>query len=218
MTKKFTRALALLLTLVLTLSTIPGSVAAVGEEVTEEDIYVFDRDANGNYLYLYQSPCMLGYDLNKKYGGNGVPIQAFVFNMYNTRDNEYFPTYCTDIHINPVKGADYHRLNLEDSTFSANAADLIRAILMEGFYINPIEYASDETAHKAAADAKAASLGNASGVTDLTVGEAIAATQAAIWKAAPAEQKAQNILNPQKAPAPGAFCPICSIAVNRQIW
>ncbi len=57
---------------------------AADAEITEVDTYVLNRDGNGESLYLYQSPCMIGYDLNNQYGGNGVPIQAFVFTMYKS--------------------------------------------------------------------------------------------------------------------------------------
>ena len=182
--KRFTRPLALLLALVLTLSILPGTAAAAGEAITkEEQTYVFDRDKNGETLYLYQSPCMLGYDINNQYGGNGVPIQAFVFTMYNKETQTHFPTYCTDIHVTAVQGSDYRRLNLEDSTFSSNVAGLIRAILINGFYIIPKAGESDAD-HAERVNKKVADLGAAAGVEDLTVGEAIAATQAAIWRTA----------------------------------
>ena len=158
-------------------------VSASAEEVKEGDTYVFDRDANGGSLYLYQSPCMIGYDVDNRYGGNGSPIQAFVFSMYDTETEEHFPTYCTDINITAVQGEDYRLLNLEDSPFSGSSGGLIRAILKEGFYIIPIDGESD-AAHADRVNAKAAALGTAAGIDDLTVGEAIAATQAAIWRSA----------------------------------
>lgn len=147
------------------------------------DLYVYHRDGNGESLYLYQSPCMLGYDIDNQYGGNGVPIQAFLYTMYNTQTGEHFPTYCTDIHTTAVRGAYYRRMNLEDSPFAASAAGKIRAILNNGFYIIPIAGESD-SAHAARVKAKTEKLGAAAGVDNLTTGEAIAATQAAIWQAA----------------------------------
>lgn len=159
------------------------TVSADGTTITENATYVLDRDSNGDYLYQYQSPCMLGYDINNQNGGNGSPIQCFVFTMYDTVNGKHFPTYCTDIHVTAVQGGDYRRLNLEDSPYAESAAGQIRAILQEGFYIIPIEGESTE-AHADRVNAKAEELGKAAGVDDLTVGEAISATQAAIWKVA----------------------------------
>lgn len=124
---------------------------------------------------------MIGYDLDNQYGGNGIPIQAFIYTMYNSATGKPFPTYCSDIHITAVQGANYRRLNLEDSSFSAHAAGMIRAILENGFYITPID-GETEADHAARVSAKTAELVAASGAEGLTTGEAIAATQAAIWK------------------------------------
>ena len=158
---------------------IPASAEDV--QITESSTYVLNRDGNGEHLYLYQSPCMIGYDFDNKYGGNGVPIQAFIFTMYNSVTNEHFPTYCSDINIAAVQGTDYRRLNLEDSPFSGSAAGRVRAILQNGFYIIPIEGESAAD-HAARVNAKVAELARASGLDSLTVGEAIAATQTAIWQ------------------------------------
>ncbi len=174
------RILCFVLSIILILSVFALPVFSA-DEITESNTYVLNRDGNGERLYLYQSPCMIGYDLNNQYGGNGVPIQAFVYTMYNEITGEHFPTYCGDIHITAVQGTDYRRLNLEDSSFSANAAGKVRAILQEGFYIIPINGESDAD-HATRVAAKTAELAAASGAEGLTTGEAIAATQAAIWQ------------------------------------
>lgn len=162
-------------------STYSFSAFAANEDVSEDNTYVLNRDGNGEPLYTYQSPCMIGYDLNNKYGGNGVPIQAFIYTMYNEITGEHFPTYCGDINISAIQGTDYRRLNLEDSSFSANSAGRVRAILQEGFYIIP-ESGESDADHAARVAAKTLELAAASGAEGLTTGEAIAATQAAIWQ------------------------------------
>ncbi len=176
----FKRIISLVLSLVILLS-LASSVTAADTEITESSTYVLDRDGNGETLYRYQSPCMIGYDMNNQYGEKGIPIQAFVFTMYNQVTGEHFPTYCGDINVTAVQGANYRRLNLEDSSFSASAAGKIRAILQEGFYIIPIDGESDDD-HATRVSEKTAALAAASGAEGLTTGEAIAATQAAIWK------------------------------------
>ena len=179
---RFTKGfLSFILSVFLILSVIIVPVRAEDTEVTESSTYVLNRDSNGEQLYLYQSPCMIGYDIDNKYGGNGVPIQAFIFTMYNSVTDEHFPTYCSDINITAVQGANYRRLNLEDSHFSKGSAGRIRAILLEGFYIVPINGETDAE-HEARVNAKVAEIAKASGAEGLTTGEAIAATQAAIWQ------------------------------------
>ena len=170
-------SLAVLLVFALSMLTVPVAAA----EITESATYVLNRDGNGEALYRYQSPCMIGYDLNEQYGGNGVPIQAFIYTMYNSTTGKSFSTYCSDIHITAVQGANYRRLNLEDSSFSAHAAGKLRAILQQGFYIIAVDGESDAD-HAARVNAKTAALAAASGAEGLTTGEAIAATQMAIWK------------------------------------
>lgn len=178
--RKVAKKLFLLLAIALTVSFSSEVFAA---EIQESDTYVLDRDANGGYLYLYQSPCMLGYDINNQYGGNGVQTQIFVFSMYNTQDHTFIPAYCIDMGITAVQGADYRRLNLEDSTYAGNVAGKLRAILKNGFYFTPEEMATEEI-HLANINQRLAELEQASGAVNLTVGEAISATQTALWQTA----------------------------------
>lgn len=178
---QFQRILSFMLSFFLVLSVFCAPVFSADTEISESNTYVLNRDGNGEPLYRYQSPCMIGYDINNQYGGNGIPIQAFIYTMYNALTDEHFPTYCGDIHVTAVQGTDYRRLNLEDSSYSANSAGKIRAILQEGFYIIPIKGESDAE-HEARVNAKTAELAAASGAEGLTTGEAIAATQAAIWQ------------------------------------
>ena len=175
------RIISFILSVLLILSSIAVPVFAEDPEVTEEDTYVLNRDGNGENLYQFQSPCMLGYDFNNENAPASIPIQAFIFTMYNSLTDEHFPTYCADINVPANLGSDYHRLNLEDSAFSAAASGMIRAILQEGFYVVPIKGESDAD-HAARVAAKTAALAEASGAEGLTTGEAIAATQAAIWR------------------------------------
>lgn len=156
---------------------------AADGDISEEETYVLNRDGNGEQLYLFQSPSMLGYDLNNQYGYPGKSVQAFVYTMYNSATDKHFPTYCVDIHVPAKQGANYRRLNLEDSSYSAAASGVLRAILSEGFYIIPEKNESD-TDLAARVSARTAALGKAAGVENLLTGEAIAATQAAIWQIA----------------------------------
>lgn len=174
--KMFRRILSMMLLLALMLSMVPGVSAA---DLTEEDTYVLNRDANGNYLYQYQSCYALSHDYNKIYGGAGKLTQVFVYTMYNRQSQVHIPAYCVDISVTAEQGWDYRRLNLEDSTYFGSAAGRMRAIVLEGFYI-PAGVAD----HDASVREKLTALSEASGVEGLTASEALAATQAAIWQAA----------------------------------
>ena len=174
--KTFRRILVMMLLLSLVLSMVPGVTAA---DLTEEDTYVLNRDANGDALYQYQSCYALSHDYNKIYGGAGKLTQVFVYTMYNRQSQVHIPAYCVDISVTAEQGWDYRRLNLEDSTYFGSAAGRMRAIVLEGFYI-PAGTAD----HDASVQAKLKTLGEASGVEGLTASEALAATQAAIWQAA----------------------------------
>lgn len=181
--KLLKRTLSLLLVLVLVLAMVPSAFAAT--EIEEKDTYVLKRtdltgDAMGPNL-LYTSL----YLFQRLYNGAAKNDQVNIYNMYDTRTLETIPVYCTDITTEAVAGMTYRRLNLEDSSFSSSAAGLIRAILMNGFYVEEISGESS-TDHENRARAAAAALGKAAGIegADLTVSEAISATQFAIWQAA----------------------------------
>ena len=142
---------------------------AADGDISEEETYVLNRDGNGEQLYLFQSPSMLGYDLNNQYGYPGKSVQAFVYTMYNSATDKHFPTYCVDIHVPAKQGANYRRLNLEDSSYSAAVSGVLRAILSEGFYIIPEKNESD-TDLPARVSARTAALGKAAGVENLLTG------------------------------------------------
>lgn len=171
------RILVLLLSVLLLMSMVPvGGITAEEGEFTDEDVYVLDRDRYGTSLYFFQSP----FKFNYSKAGKSAVTQIFVFSMHNTTTDEYFPTYCLDIGVVAPEGAVYRRMNLEDSPYSAGVSGMIRAIVKEGFYVVPSGNATlDEVAAMVSADT--AALAEAAGVPDLTTGEAIAATQAAIW-------------------------------------
>lgn len=180
------RVVLLLLTLALMLSMVPAAVADVGEE----DIYVLQRALDGAEPNLaYASP----YSFDYKYVITKDNIMAGwktvdMFSMHNTLNKrELIPTYCLDMTVEAKSGTLYHRLNLEDSSYAASVAGRIRAIMLKGFYIeNPGQYASDE-AHQEAINDKISDIStdaNNAGftVTNLTMGEAMSATQLAIWE------------------------------------
>ena len=180
--KALRSAMSLLLVAVLLLSAVPTVFAEENpENITESQTYVFGgRNSEGfqGKNYQYESMYNAGYNYNNKYSSPYVSISIDVFTLYNSDTGKVTPGYCLDIHTAAKAGTVYRRLNLEDSSYSASAAGMIRAILKNGFYLVPVNGAD----HDARAYAKVAELGAAAGVPDLNVSEAISATQCAIWR------------------------------------
>ena len=155
------------------------------------DPYVFHHDVDGNgyegYQHQYFSPYYTQYNYNdgERQGVNTI----FIYSMYNTVTEEVVPTYCTDIFTGAYSGTTYQRINLMDSTNRTAAwnEDLLRAIMLGGFYLPTVQEETEEE-HNARVEAKLQTLREATGISDLTIGEAIAATQLAIWRTAHGEK------------------------------
>lgn len=160
--KKQTRFLAVLMTVMMVTSML--GVTAQAGEYTMADTYVLNY--NGIYegpKWQYFSPYWPEFVLD----GQADYTQSLAFSLYDTLSGDVFPVYCTDLEVGLDTGSDFRRINLEDSTFAGAAAGKLRSIYMKGF-----------------PSVTAAELGASAGVPELTVGEAVAATQAAIWQAA----------------------------------
>ncbi len=181
--KRLTKCLFALLLIALMLVSATAVVYAADGEYEPEDIYVLnygvpdDEYTGPNMQYFSAYLPFYNYDEGSTYD----PI--YLYSMYNTVTGDVIPTYCTDIKTAASTNNRYRRLNLEDSTYAADTAELIRAIMLSGFYIVPIDGETEEE-HRVRVDAKLAEIGAAVGVPDLTIGEAIAGTQTAIWEAA----------------------------------
>ncbi len=176
--KSVKKIISFILSVLLIVSAVTSTVFAADTDVTESHTYVLNRDSNGDFLYQYQSPCSFDYDFeNWQKGWSSV----YVYTMYDQISGDYIPAYCCDITTTANQGSNYRRMNIEDSPFAGTSAGRIRAILTEGFYVIPIKDESTD-AHAARVNEKAAQLGKAAGIEDLTVGEAISATQFAIWR------------------------------------
>lgn len=159
--KHLRRLLVLFLSLTLVLPVLTGAALA---DYTETNSYAL----NYNSIYdgakwQYFSPYVPAY----KYDNGAGTTEAISFSLYNTVTGECIPTYCTDIDTGLAKGSNFRRINLEDSTYAASAAGVLRSIMLKGFPNVSVE-----------------ALGKAAGVENLTVGEAVTATQTAIWQTA----------------------------------
>ena len=177
------RILSFIFALLLVTSVSFGVFSANAEEEEPLDAYVLHHNVPDNGYtgprFQYFSP----YVTNYTYDGTATYIQNYIYTLYNTVSKEVVPAYCTDIKVGALPDHRYRRLNLEDSTYAAGAAGLLRAIVHRGFYLENIP--NESTAdHNARVTAKLTELGNACGVPDLTIGEAISGTQSAIWQAA----------------------------------
>ncbi len=171
------RWFALVLAFVLLITVMPLSSAE------ESDAYVLYHEPDTSIYdgpkFQYFSPYLTTYT----YDGTSTWIQNHVFTLYNSLTAEAIPAYCTDVWVGVTKGSRYRQLNLEESTYAGDKADQLRAIVLNGFYLMPIS-GETEAEHAVRVAAKLQELGTAAGVADLTIGEAISATQGAIWEAA----------------------------------
>ena len=178
----YKRLLSLLLSVALVLSlfvTAYGAESSAGEQATYVLNHRMDGDDYNGPDIQYFSPYRLACTLNRK----NITMKNCLFSLYNTVADEVIPAYCSDISVLANANYAYRRINLEDSTFAASAAGQIRAIVQNGFYILPIDGETDEeNAVRVAQELER--LGAAAGVENLTTGEAITGTQAAIWQAA----------------------------------
>lgn len=190
---------ALLLALMLTFASLGGlSVTANAEEtetVPYTDSYVLNyspEELTAEYPYnvpfLYTTPFMVSHtaldaNWNEFHSGPNHPV---VFNLINTTkladggEGAYasIPAYCTDASTGIRENATYRRINLEDSTYyQGGAAGKIRAVVLNSFPRKNID----------AIQARANSWLRGQGqpeIVDLQSGEAILATQTAIWELA----------------------------------
>lgn len=177
-----------ILSVILVAALLLGAAPTVfAETVIDSDgdpsTYVFhhnvkDDDYDGPNLQ-YFSPYVTDYACD----GEPTYIQSNIYSMYNTLNGEVIPVYCCDIQVGALPDHRYRRLNLEDSTYSANASNQLRAIMQNGFYLLPVSGETTEE-HGVRVSEKLQELGNACGVPDLTIGEAISGTQTALWQAA----------------------------------
>ena len=140
------------------------SLFGVMGHAAEADTYVLNY--NGVYdgpKWQYFSPYMPAWLHN----GQSDCNNTIVFTLYDTRNAEGFPVYCTDVAVGLDNNSDFRRINLEDSTYAGAAAGKLRSVYLHGFPHTDLS-----------------GLAAASGVEGLTVGEAVAATQLAIWNTA----------------------------------
>lgn len=169
--------------LILALSLLNPMLVSAEDEYVETDSYVLHHNVSDNGYEGAPFQYFGAYITDYSYDGRQTYIQNNIFSLYNTQNNSVIPVYCTDIQVAASAGSYYRRINLEDSTVAASAASLLRAIVKNGFYLEPIENES-EADHNARVKAELAYIGSKVGIPDLTIGEAISATQSAIWQAA----------------------------------
>ena len=174
--KKCKQLLALLLVLLCGLTSV---VTAAAAETDADDVYepefvhvmnyvkgssmTYEGEQVGRWGYFTPYKPRLMYNGALK-GTTGTSIMTF--SLIDSKNGTVVDAYCLDSDVGTTGGYAYSRMNLEDSNYGAAAAGKLRAIVKNGFW--------DPDDHK--------TLGAAAGVPDLTVGEAIAATQLAIWE------------------------------------
>ena len=168
--QKSKQLLALLMAVLLAVSVLGATVhaeqAPAGYEAEETYVLNYNGVYNGP-KWQYFSPYIPAW----VYNGQSDYNNTIAFTLYDTRSGQGFATYCTDVAVGLSNDSNFRRINLEDSTYAGSAAGKLRSVYLNGF------------PHTALED-----LAAAAGVEDLTVGEAVAATQLAIWNTAHADQ------------------------------
>lgn len=169
------RILAILLALVFTGSLALGiPIISAAEEIELTDAYVLHYTDGKPYYYgsLYNlKHTYYDADTGERLDYDSSPV---IFNLEYDDGNQTIriPAYCTDANTLTQSNVTYRRINLEDSTFYPDgAAARLRAVLLHSF-----PYLSVEEV------AQAVNAGSGDKVVDLTQGELLNATQAAIWK------------------------------------
>lgn len=169
------KAGARLTTLLLAAAMLLGLVTAVsadeedtgGGHYTPTNSYVLNFGGHQDVTYVYAqfSPFVpkLTYD------GGTVDGYSIIFGLYDEYNERAFERlYCTDMPVDADdSGINYRRLNLSDSTYAAQLANKLRAIVMSTYPYKTVDQ-----------------VAAASGIAGLTRGEAITASQLAIWKTA----------------------------------
>lgn len=161
------RTITLLLTMILILSSLGGVVniaSADGEPFEPMDGYTLVLGKDGAMSYAYFSPFV------PKLTYNGIEVNGYsiLFGLKDTYNDRILEiAYCTDLPVSDSDGAKYEPLNLTDSTYAATHADKLRAIVLNSYPYLTLEKLQEN-----------------SGISGLSVYEAITGTQLAIWKAA----------------------------------
>ena len=166
--KKLRRLSAMLIAGAMAVSML-GTVAFAEETnpaYQEQDVYILNHDGGyeGIAAYQYMSPYKGRGQMNLP-DGAAFNLQGFVFNLYNPRTGAEIAAHCTDASVGLDSNSNYRRLNLEDSSYGAAAAGKLRAVVRNGFPNVGVE-----------------ELGKAAGVENLTLCEAVTASQFAVWK------------------------------------
>lgn len=205
---EFKRVAALLLTLMLVATTLggltlPASAEETADTIDRKNAYVLNYSDSEltvsydyNIPYMYTTPFMVDHtiideDGTEFYSGDNFPE---VFNLINTTKLSEDGTgayasiaaYCTDASTGIRENTSYRRINLEDSTYYVSgAAGKIRAVVLNGYPRQDV----------ASIQASANAWLNGQGlpeIKELQSGEAILATQVAIWQLANADNYTIN--------------------------
>lgn len=170
MKKKSKQVLTRLAVVLFTLTALFGSgIAVTAEEGASGGGYV----AQNGYVYHFGSygkeDCQYAqyspFVPKLTYDGGVVDGYSIIFGL--TYNGQLFEKlYCTDMPVDAVD-ANYRPLNLSDSTYAAALANKLRGIVLNTY------------PHKELSEVQ-----NASGISELSLGEAITASQLAIWKTA----------------------------------
>lgn len=183
------------------------AVTASAEETENTDAYVLAYDSAvegyeyGSYPYMYKSPFQMHHAYSDPAAGAGSVWDYYytneIFHLINTTKLSQggegafasIPVYCTDADTSTTRNSNYRRINLEDSTYhESGAAARLRTVILSSFpYVQDMSEISENANIWLEQNGKPA-------LQNLQIGEAMLATQQAIWEITHGEK--YTILDP----------------------
>lgn len=186
--RKFKRfgAVFLIVAMIVTMfSTVSASAdeggAAGGESSTTSAIYV-------NPGWYLRSPHRISYYDQTGIEHSGIAPALFSLKLLGASDSEAFGVYCCDVITDAKNDTTYVRTNLEDALNEDGASGLGYTAYYTKENAARLRYILKYGFHAGYSDAELSALASKAGITkedgDLTRGEALSATQCAIWSLA----------------------------------
>lgn len=153
------------------------------DAVSKDQEYQYKFTENGSYEYYYAGESGLESSIRVKKENGGNTWRAHQFILKDAQENKYY-TYCADLETDAKAGYGYNTEAIENADYYKNAesnekaAEHIRAIALNGFWGTEEGTGSLEDLKKKLV---ASNRFSKEEVATLTEGEALTATQAAIW-------------------------------------
>ena len=167
----------------------PNLLKNLGEkDLFNPNDWVAEKEIDGQTFQYLGHLVGSDYRIYRTNGSGSSNTDVYIYVLKDKDGNEFYG-YCCDVATHANKGYLYEISNLEDETYyqGDNAESHIRAIAMNGFWGTSSGIGSLESVQKVLKDYLVSEKGYAQEkaakeAATLTEGQALAATQAAIWE------------------------------------